>query len=72
MFSLCHFDEKQKINIINVQLNGDNADFTFTDNQLLVNIGKLFNQQKAKIKNSGDLAIRRINQVFKNKKEINK
>ena len=50
-----NFDEKQKINIINVQLNGDNADFTFTDNQLLVNIGKLFNQQKAKIKINYDL-----------------
>lgn len=33
---------------------------------------KYTSTQKAKIKNSGDLAIRRINQVFKNKKEINK
>ena len=33
---------------------------------------KYTNTQKAKIKNSSELAIRRINQIFKNKKEINK
>ncbi len=50
-----NFDQKQKIKITNVQLDDKSTNFSFDENQLLIDIGKLYNQQKAKIKINYDL-----------------
>ena len=45
-----NFDETQKIKIKSVQLDDESTNFSFDKNHLLIDIGKLYNQQKAKIK----------------------
>jgi len=49
------FDKQQEIELKNVQINDENALFSFENNQLILDIGKFSNQQKMNIKINYDL-----------------